>query len=285
MRILQLISLNKEQLTPGERTIADYLLAHPEILKQCSSQEIASQLHISQSSIVKFAKKLNFRGFTDLKMALIEEWGQLNKQINSADQHLHSSITIYDSPTIIAEKLCLEKQEALRDSTDNVNFSQLEKIISLIKFARRIQITGIGGSALAAKDLAYKLMKIGYPVMNELDGHVQITVAQSLAPGDIQIAISYSGSLKEILLAAQVAKNNGAQLVAVTSLQESPLRKIADYTLDTLAGETRWRSSSISARTAQNTITDLLFVCLLQEENERSQRYINRSKEIIDKLK
>lgn len=285
MRILQLISLNKEQFTPGERTIADYLLAHPEILKQCSSQEIASQLNISQSSIVKFAKRLNFRGFTDLKMALIEEWGPLNKQINIENQHLHSSISIHDSPAIIAEKLCLEKQQALRNSTDNINFSQLGKAISLMKSARRIQITGIGGSALVAKDLAYKLMKIGYPVMNEMDGHVQITVAQSLGPGDIQIAISYSGSLKEILLAARVAKNNGAQLVAVTSLQESPLRKIADYTLDTLADETRWRSSSISARTAQNTITDLLFVCLLQEDNERSQQYINRSKEMIDKLK
>lgn len=285
MRILQLISLNKEQFTPGERIIADYLLAHPERLKQCSSQEIASQLNISQSSIVKFAKRVNFRGFTDLKMALIEEWGQLNKQINIADQHLHSSISVHDSPSIIAEKLCLEKQQALRDSTNNVNFSQLEKTISLMKSARRIQITGIGGAALVAKDLAYKLMKIGYPVMNEMDSHVQITVAQSLGPGDVQIAISYSGSLKEILLAAQVAKDNGAQLVAVTSLQESPLRKIADYTLDTLADETRWRSSSISARTAQNTITDLLFVCLLQEDNERSQQYINRSKDMIDKLK
>lgn len=285
MRILQLISVNKEKFTPGERIIADYLVAHPEVLKQCSSQEIASQLNISQSSIVKFAKRLNFKGFTDLKMALIEEWGQLNKQINLADQHLHSSISVHDSPAIIAEKLFLEKQQALRDSTNNMDFLQLEKAITLIKSARRIQITGIGGSALVAKDLAYKLMKIGYPVMSEMDGHVQITVAQSLGPGDIQIAISYSGSLKEILLAAQVAKNNGAQLIAVTSLQESSLRKIADYTLDTLADETRWRSSSISARTAQNTITDLLFICLLQEDNERSQQYINRSKEMIEKLK
>lgn len=285
MRFLQRISINKEQFTPGERTIADYLLEHPEMLKQCSSQEIASQLNISQSSIVKFAKKLNFKGFTDLKMALIEEWGQLNKQKSMADQHLHSSISVHDSPAVIAEKLCLEKQQALRDSTDNLDFAQLENAISSIKSARRIQITGIGGAALVAKDLAYKLMKIGYPVMNEMDGHVQITVAQSLGPGDVQIVISYSGSLKEILLAAQVAKNNGAKIIAVTSLQESPLRKMADYTLDTLADETRWRSSSISARTAQNTITDLLFVCLLQEDNERSQQYINRSKEMIDKLK
>ncbi|MBS0847304.1 SIS domain-containing protein [Citrobacter sp. JGM124] len=285
MRCLQRISLNKDKFTPGERRIADYLLAHPERLKQCSSQGIAGQLNISQSSIVKFAKRLNFKGFTELKMALIEEWGQLNTQSNLISEHLHSSISINDSPAVIAEKLCLEKQQALRNSTDNLDMAQLEQTITVIKSARRIQITGIGGSALVGKDLAYKLMKIGYPVMSEMDSHVQITVAQSLGPGDVQIVISYSGSLKEILLAANVAKNNGATLIAVTSLQDSPLRSLADYTLDTLAEETRWRSSSISARTAQNTITDLLFVCLLQADNERSQQYISRSKEMIDQLK
>ena len=285
MRCLQRISLNKDKFTPGERRIADYLLAHPERLKQCSSQGIAGQLNISQSSIVKFAKRLNFKGFTELKMALIEEWGQLNTQSNLISEHLHSSISINDSPAVIAEKLCLEKQQALRNSTDNLDMAQLEQTITVIKSARRIQITGFGGSALLGKDLAYKLMKIGYPVMSEMDSHVQITVAQSLGPGDVQIVISYSGSLKEILLAANVAKNNGATLIAVTSLQDSPLRSLADYTLDTLAEETRWRSSSISARTAQNTITDLLFVCLLQADNERSQQYISRSKEMIDQLK
>lgn len=285
MRCLQRISLNKDKFTPGERLIAEYLLAYPERLKQCSSQEIASQLNISQSSIVKFAKRLSFKGFTELKLALIEEWGQLNTQSNLTSEHLHSSISVTDSPAVIAEKLCLEKQQALRNSTDNLDMTQLERAISLLKSARRIHITGLGGSALVGKDLAYKLMKIGYPVINEIDSHVQITVAQSLGPDDVQLVISYSGSLKEILLAANAAKNNGATLIAVTSLQDSPLRNMADYTLDTLAEETRWRSSSISARTAQNTITDLLFVCLLQGDNERSQHYINRSKEMIDQLK
>ena len=128
-------------------------------------------------------------------------------------------------------------------------------------------------------------MKIGYPVMNEMDSHVQMTVAQSLGEGDVQIVISYSGALKEIFIAAQAAQEKGAKIIAVTSLQDSPLRKLADFVLDTIADEARWRSSSISARTAQNTITDLLFVCLLQEDSERSRSFIHRSQEMIEQLK
>ncbi|NLS55424.1 SIS domain-containing protein [Hafnia alvei] len=285
MRCLQRITLNKDAFTPGERIIADYILAHPDKLKQCSSQELASILNISQSSIVKFAQRLGFKGFTNLKMALIEEWGQQSKQHAESEQHLHNDINVHDTPSMIAEKLFRAKQQALRMTTDSVNLAQLESVVTEIKAARRVQIMGMGGSSLVAKDLAYKLMKIGYPVMNEMDSHVQMTVAQSLGEGDVQIVISYSGALKEIFIAAQAAQEKGAKIIAVTSLQDSPLRKLADFVLDTIADEARWRSSSISARTAQNTITDLLFVCLLQEDSERSRSFIHRSQEMIEQLK
>jgi len=285
MRCLQRITLNKDAFTPGERIIADYILANPDKLKQCSSQELAGILNISQSSIVKFAQRLGFKGFTGLKLALIEEWGQQSKQNAESEQHLHNDINVHDTPSVIAEKLFRAKQQALRMTTDSVNLAQLESVVAEIKAARRVQIMGMGGSSLVAKDLAYKLMKIGYPVMNEMDSHVQMTVAQSLGEGDVQIVISYSGALKEIFIAAQAAQEKGAKIIAITSLQDSPLRKLADFVLDTIADEARWRSSSISARTAQNTITDLLFVCLLQEDSERSRSFIHRSQEMIEQLK
>ncbi|ATA24621.1 XRE family transcriptional regulator [Brenneria goodwinii] len=284
MRYTQKIIHNKAILTPGERKIADYVLENPDKLKRLSSQGLAAVLGISQSSIIKFAQKLGLKGFTDFKMALIEEWGQQVSKQKQQSSHIHNAINSNDSLTDIAEKLCAEKQKALRDTTDSLDFTQLQQAVSHIQSAKRIQITGVGGSSLVAKDLAYKLMKIGYPVMNELDSHVQITVAQSLSAADVQIIISFSGKRRELLIAADAAKKNGATLIAITSLQHNPLRELADYTLDTIADETRWRSSSISARTAQNAIIDLLFVCLLQKNSEDSRHFIEQSQMLVDRL-
>ncbi len=47
-------------------------------------------------------------------------------------------------------------------------------------------------------------------------------------------------------------------MIAITSLAESPLRRLAHFTLDTVSGETEWRSSSMSTRTAQNSVNDKL---------------------------
>lgn len=284
MRYTQKIIQNKAIFTPGERKIADYVLENPAALKQLSSQGLATVLGISQSSIIKFAQKLGLKGFTNLKLALIEEWGQQASRQKQRSSHIHNAISSDDSLPAIAEKLCAEKQKALRDTTDSLDFAQLQQAVSLIQSAKRIQIIGVGSSSLVAKDLAYKLMKIGYPVMHELDSHVQITVAQSLNAADVQIIISFSGKRRELLIAAEAAKKSGATLIAITALQHNPLRELADYTLDTVADETRWRSSSISARTAQNTIIDLLFVCLLQQNSEQSRRFIKQSQTLVDRL-
>lgn len=57
------------------------------------------------------------------------------------------------------------------------------------------------------------------------------------------------------------------------------------FTLDTVSGETEWRSSSMSTRTAQNSVTDLLFVGLVQLNDVESLKMIERSSELTQRLK
>lgn len=282
MNYLKKMQADLKSYTETERKIAFYIIGHLENFKGCSSHSIALALNIAQSSISKFAQKLGTRGFSEFKMLLIEEYSrEKNKQ---SDRSLHSTIHSSDSLDVIAEKLIMEKVHALKETTQNISFVNLEKIIKTINDAPHIQITGLGGSALAAKDLAFKLLKIGFRVTCEIDSHVQITVAQALKKDDIQIAISYSGRKKEVLIAAKAAKAKGAKVIAITSLAKNPLREIADYVLDTVSNEDEWRSSSISSRTAQNCITDLLFVGLLQLNDSHSLAMIERSRDLINSL-
>lgn len=284
MKHINTILHNKSLFTPGERKIADFILDNPGRVKQFSSPELAQVLGISQSSIIKFAQKLGFRGYTNFKIALVEEWGQQSTERKNDVAYIHNEINSEDTFPQIAEKLLLEKQQALRDTTNGIDFARLQRVVDLIRVAGRVQITAIGGSSLIAKDLAYKLMKIGYPVMNEMDSHVQITVAQSLTAADVQIAISFSGNRREVQVAAEAAKARGAKVIALTSLHQSPLRQVADLCLDTLADGSKTHSSSISVRTAQHTLIDLLFVCLLQQGEEGRRELISQSRTLVDKL-
>ena len=280
----------ESEFTENEQKIADFLRANVSELKSVSSRKMAKQLGISQSSIVKFAQKLGAQGFTELRMALIGEYSASREKTNATALHLHSSITSDDSLEVIARKLNREKELALEQTCALFDYARLQKIIEVISKAPFIQITGLGGSALVGRDLSFKLMKIGYRVACEADTHVQATVSQALKKGDVQIAISYSGSKKEIVLCAEAARKQGATVIAITSLADSPrseehMRRLAHFTLDTVSGETEWRSSSMSTRTAQNSVTDLLFVGLVQLNDVESLKMIQRSSELTQRLK
>ena len=137
-----------------------------------------------------------------------------------------------------------------------------------------MQIIGIGGSALTAKDLAFKLLKLGITALTEQDSHVQIATARTLGAQDVQIVISFSGERKEILIAAEAAKQQGASVIVLTSPKKNRLRELADLSFDTIADESEHRSSSIASRTAQNVLTDLLFITLVQQRDESARQLI-----------
>lgn len=284
MLYLTKISNAGSEFTENEQKIADFLQANVSELQSVSSRQMAKQLGISQSSIVKFAQKLGAQGFTELRMALIGEYSASREKTNATALHLHSSITSDDSLEVIARKLNREKELALEQTCALFDYARLQKIIEVISKAPFIQITGLGGSALVGRDLSFKLMKIGYRVACEADTHVQATVSQALKKAMYK-SLSLTAAVKEIVLCAEAARKQGATVIAITSLADSPLRRLAHFTLDTVSGETEWRSSSMSTRTAQNSVTDLLFVGLVQLNDVESLKMIQRSSELTQRLK
>lgn len=192
----------ESDFTENEQKIADFLQARVSELKSVSSRNMAKQLGISQSSIVKFAQKLGAQGFTELRMALIGEYSASREKTNATALHLHSSITSDDSLEVIARKLNREKELALEQTCALLDYARLQKIIEVISKAPFIQITGLGGSALVGRDLSFKLMKIGYRVACEADTHVQATVSQALKKAMYK-SLSLIAAVKKRLSCAQ----------------------------------------------------------------------------------
>ncbi|EKA5634550.1 SIS domain-containing protein [Vibrio navarrensis] len=272
MSVINKIVARRTQLSQSGRVIGDWIVENAEKAAQLTSQELAEQAQVSQSSIVKFTQRLGFKGYSAFKLALTEEIGR--KQAMQATP-LHSDILADDPLAVIAQKLIKAKTDAMFQTTNALSYEACHQAVQWLSEARRVQIVGIGGSALTAKDLSYKLLKLGITTLAEQDSHVQIAVARTLSEQDVQIVISFSGERKEILVAAEAAKEQGAKVIALSSPKKSRLRQIADMTFDTIADETEHRSSAIASRSAQNVITDLLFISLVQFLDESARQMIS----------
>ena len=88
----------------------------------------------------------------------------------------------------------------------------------------------------------------------------------------------------ETLRIAELARRQGAAVVAVSSLRANPLRTTADVVLHSVSDGDKVRSSSITARDVQLALTGLLFILLVQRQSDAND-YIHRSEAAVAALK
>jgi DNA-binding MurR/RpiR family transcriptional regulator len=72
MSALNRMRVERAQLSAIERRIADYILDNAPLIRDYSSQQLADTLKVSQSSVVKFAQRLGYKGYPDLKLSIAE---------------------------------------------------------------------------------------------------------------------------------------------------------------------------------------------------------------------
>ncbi|MFQ3198624.1 MAG: DNA-binding MurR/RpiR family transcriptional regulator [Paraglaciecola sp.] len=256
----------KDSLSTSELKLAKFVLSSSNAVRDLSSQELANVVGISQSSVVKFAQKLGYKGYPALKLGVIDALNITTTNIN-----FHGKITLNDSFGLMSEKL-LSSKVAVLTETKNINEeAAFTQAVSYLKSAKRILICGSGGSALVGKDFSYQLQKLGMFAVQEPDGHAQLAYAATLSENDLLFAICESGSTREIVNVVSQARKNNSKIISITRFGPTPISNMADVKLYSVAEEVSGRLSSILARTAQEFITDILFIAITQSSRQGRQ--------------
>ncbi len=268
-------------LAQSDRRLAEFILTHPDRARHLSSQQLAEASGVSQSSVVKFAQKLGYKGYPALKLAISDA---LAGNPNPHSIPVHNEILGDDPLLMVGEKLIKDNIAAMHASLDINSEDKLAECVQLLRNARRIVLTGIGASGLVAKNFSWKLMKIGLNVVAEQDMHALLAAVQALDEKDVMLAISYSGERREINLAADEALRAGAKIIAITGFTPNALQQRATRCLYTIAEEQATRSAAISSTSAQMMLTDLLFMALVQQDLEKAPERIRHSEALVKKL-
>lgn len=281
MSILKKIEAKLEIMAPGDREIGRYIVDNPDQMLRLSTAALAAEIGRSQSSVVKFSQKLGFSSYQELKLAVSEAKSQ---EWHVPAGMIHGSIEVGDSYLVILRKLIGSKLLSMQQTVAANTEQEIGKALEALNGARRIHLAGVGASSLVARDFSYKLMKLGRNVLHDSDSHVQMANVSTLGRGDALFALSYSGASIETLRIAELAHKRGTTVIAVTGLRDNPLSRVADIRLHTIANEERARSSSITARDAQLTLTDLLFILLVQKQPDANE-YVHNSELAVSVLK
>ena len=216
--LLQRIRARMRTFTAAEKKFAKYALATEDLVYR-SITSAAQESGAGYGTVIRFCQRMGFSGFQDFKIRLALERRTVEE--NGSPPRGHGWLA----------KAAERAGEQLRATAAELDESVVAKASRSIIRAHRILVAGVAGSYPSALELSYRLSRMGLQPIVEADTHMQAIRASTLTPKDVLVAISFSGSTKEILEAAGLARAAGAVIVAITNYPRSPLADAARIVL------------------------------------------------------
>ena len=196
------------ELTESEKKVGAYFLEHPETL-QISITELIDTSGLGYGTVIRFCQKLGCRGFQEFKVLMARDAiTPASRTPSDADlfRAVHDRIT-----------------DDLSRTLTNLDRDEVMKAAEAMQKADRVLSIGVASSAPLALSLEWKIKRLGIKSSFLSDGYVMALEASLLTEGCVLVAVSSSGTTKDIVTAAQLARGAGATVIAITNFAKTPL--------------------------------------------------------------
>jgi glucokinase len=217
------IQRGRAGLSPAERRVADYVLAHPRSVMNDPIAQIAQAAQVSQPTVIRFCRTLGCEGLSDFKL-------RLASGLTGTIPVTHTQVTASDTMLELGVKVLGNTASAILQVRDHLNRESIDRAVDLLSSAQRIEFYGTGHYGVVAQDAQFKFLSLGISSTSYTDTRLQKLAAAVVGPGVVVVIISTSGRVGELLEVADVARGRGALVLAVTAGQ-SPLARKADLAL------------------------------------------------------
>ena len=266
----------RPSLTPAEERVASKVLADARGASDLTITELAQAASTSETTVLRFCKRLGLKGYPQLRLSLAAESAMPREQRMAG-----SDISAGDSIDDIIAKVAAVDSSAVEETAQQLDRVALKSAADAVARSTRVDIYGIGASAIVGTDLQQKLHRIGVVSFAWNDPHIALTSATLLTRQDVAIGISHSGATTETIESLSVARRRGATTVALTNFPLSPLAAAADIVLTTAARETSLRSGATASRIAALTVVDCLYIAVAQRDLPRARKAVADSRRAV----
>jgi len=211
-------------LPPQQQAIAEYILEHLTAVPFFSVPELAKRTGASEATVVRFAQRLGYPGFSELKMELVD---LLQNRLGSES----AADTERVAEDLLETVATLEIGNIGRtvESLDREHFSEVAEALFE---SERVHTFGMGVSALLAELAAYTLLQVGIRascLSTSFSSPREQLVG--VGPEDIVVVMSFPPYSRQSLDILRDAGELGISTVAVSDRLTSPASSLARWAL------------------------------------------------------
>ncbi|HBY89546.1 MAG TPA: MurR/RpiR family transcriptional regulator [Aerococcaceae bacterium] len=273
--------MKSEHFSDAEQTLVDYMTENPQLLENMTTTALAQITHTNPTSLIRVAKKLGFKGWTDLKDAYLKEWHYLNSNYNSIDANL--PFEKQDNLLSIANKLATLEHNTIQDTLSLLDYQNLMQAQEKLLKAKEIKIFGSHTNAMISQDFVTKMRRINRNVSIASTYHYIDYEAYHSTEDTCAIVISYTGENDIMLKCIDMLRERGSSIISLTSIGDNTISNLSDVTLHITTREKLYsKIANFTSNTSIIYLLNLLYAMVFTHDYDVNLEHIIEVGQIFD---
>jgi DNA-binding MurR/RpiR family transcriptional regulator len=274
-----------DRLTQSQKRIAEYIVEHSQAVAFSTVDQMAAQLDVNPSTIVRFTYRLGLNGFPDLQERMRElVRGQLSR---TGDPINESQVAHHLDGTSFGASLSHDWQN-LHRTIAGLNADAFGRAVNLLARARRVYVVAGFSTFPVAHYFALILDRLRSDI-SLLASHDAFATPRlvEMKPEDCVLAFTFPRYASATHRVVTWAKDNKAKVIAVTDSPISAVGQIADVVLLAASAGTGMQNSMVAPMAVANALLNGLAAAKgtsALERYSRHDRLMNRWDAFLLKL-
>ena len=230
-------------------------MQNPQKAVECNVSELAKHSGVSDATIVRMCHHIGYTGYYQFRITLARDLGK--QQYNSIE-----SIESKDS----VEAMFGEFAKSMLVMGRRLDLEVMRACVNLLKNCKVAHIMAVGNTSPLAQYMGFRLGRLGIKSTYNVAPEYFLNHVNLADEGDILIAISQSGTSRQVIQGMELGKEKGLKMIAITACGQTPVSDLADYVLLSAGIEEPFSYYKSYAHLNETAIIDALLNFVTNEE-------------------
>ncbi|GAA0795318.1 MurR/RpiR family transcriptional regulator [Faecalicatena orotica] len=252
---LEVIKENYDSIFSAEKKVADFVLQNPQKAVDSNVSELAKQSGVSDATVVRMCHHIGYTGYYQFRIALSRELGRKQYATSSRLQNKDE-----------VGKVFHDYAEAMIAIGERIDVDVMWKCVNLLKTCRQAHLMAVGNTCPLTQYMGFRLGRLGIKSTYNVAAEYFLNHVNLADPDDILIAISQSGTSRQVVQGMELGKEKGLKIIAITAFAQSPVAALADYVLLSAGKEEPFNYYKGYAHLNETAVIDALLNFVMNEE-------------------
>ena len=273
--ILKYIEDNYSGFSKGQKQIASFITNHFDKAAYMTAARLGQEVGVSESTVVRFVIELGFEGYPDFQRSLRE----LIRAKLTAVQRIEVTNNLIGEGDVI-QKVLSSDIDKIKRTLEGIDKDAFYAAVKNIIDAKTCYIIGLRSSSYLAEFLNYSLRMLSDNVrlIQTTSGNETFEQMMNIGEGDVLFAISFPRYSRSIIKSVDFAKRAGADVIALTDSESSPIAPLADQLLVAQSDMASFADSLV----APMSVINALIVGITKERSKEFSARLHRLEEVWD---